>query len=190
MDRTPAKRFDAALAMAVDKHRDQFRKGGDIPYISHLIAVSGLVLENGGDEDQAIAGLLHDAVEDAGGLETLKEIREQFGDRVANIVWDCTDASENPKPPWKERKDTYVAKLPSKPPASLLVSLADKVHNARAIRDDYRELGDKLWDRFAGGKDGTIWYYRELSKIFSEVLPGSLARTLKRVVASFDGSGD
>ena len=107
-DRTPTQRFDQALAMAIDKHRDQFRKGTDIPYISHLMAVSALVLENDGDEDQAIAGLLHDAVEDAGGLETLEEIRVQFGDRVANIVWDCTDAWENPKPPWKERKDAWL----------------------------------------------------------------------------------
>ncbi len=190
MDRTPSKRFDTALAMAIDKHRDQVRKGSDIPYISHLMAVSGLVLENGGDEDQAIAGLLHDAVEDAGGLETLKEIREQFGDRVANIVWDCTDAWENPKPPWRERKDAYLAKLPTKPRDSLLVSLADKVHNARAIRIDYHELGDELWGRFAGGKDGTIWYYRALSRTFSKVMPGRLADTLARLVADFDGSRD
>ena len=188
-DRAPTNRFDQALAMAIDKHRSQFRKGSDIPYISHLMTVSGLVLENGGDEDQAIAGLLHDAVEDAGGLETLEEIRVQFGDRVANIVWDCTDAWENPKPPWKDRKDAYVAKLPTKHPDSLLVSLADKVHNARAIRDDYREIGDEIWNRFAGGKEGTIWYYRALSQTFSEVMPGRLADALARLAAEFDGSG-
>lgn len=189
MDRTPTELFDEALAMAIEKHRTQFRKGTDIPYISHLMAVSALVLENDGDEDQAIAGLLHDAVEDQGGLETLDEIRRQFGDRVADIVRDCTDAWEQPKPPWKERKDTYLAKLPTKPLDSLLVSLADKVHNARAIRDDYGKLGDELWDRFAGGKEGTIWYYRELSRIFSEVMPGRLADALARMVAEFDGSG-
>jgi len=188
--RMPTERFDEALAMAISKHRDQFRKATDIPYISHLMAVSGLVLENGGDEDQAIAGLLHDAVEDAGGLAMLDEIRKQFGDRVADIVWDCTDAWETPKPPWQERKDKYLANLPTKPLASLLVSLADKVHNARAIRDDYRKLGDELWNRFAGGKDGTIWYYRELSRTFSKVTPGRLADELARLVTEFDGSGD
>jgi len=131
--------------------------------------------------------LLHDAVEDAGGLETRDEIRERFGDRVAKIVMDCTDAWEQPKPPWRQRKDAYLAKLPSKSRDSLLVSLADKVHNARAIRDDYRDpqIGDKIWSRFAGGKSGTIWYYQELSKFFSEFMPGRLADALAEAVTNF-----
>ena len=159
----PSDRFDEALAYASRLHRDQRRKGTDIPYISHLMSVAALVLEHGGDEDQAIAALLHDAVEDQGGEPILEEIRLRYGDGVAKIVADCSDAWEEPKPPWRERKEAYLAKLPEKDAASLLVSLADKTHNARAILNDLRQIGDDIWDRFNGGKDGTIWYYEALS---------------------------
>ena len=118
------------------------------------MAVAALVLEHGGNEDQAIAGLIHDAVEDQGGLGTLTEIRSMFGDDVAAIVSDCTDAWGEPKPPWRERKEAYLAALPKKPLRSQLVSLADKTHNAESILSDYRILGDHLWDRFNGGADG------------------------------------
>ena len=125
------------------------------------MAVAALVLEHGGNEDQAIAGLIHDAVEDQGGLETLTEIRSMFGDDVAAIVSDCTDAWGEPKPPWRERKEAYLAALPKKPLRSQLVSLADKTHNAESILSDYRILGDHLWDRFNGGANGNrtdLWY--------------------------------
>jgi (p)ppGpp synthase/HD superfamily hydrolase len=133
-------RFDDAFRYAHALHQHQLRKGTTIPYITHLMAVAALVVEHGGDEDQAIAGLLHDAAEDQGGAATLAQIRARFGDAVADIVADCTDAWTEPKPPWRARKEAYLRELPSKPPASLLVSLADKTHNAEAIRFDYRVL--------------------------------------------------
>jgi len=150
-------RFDDALVFASRLHRAQRRKGTDIPYVSHLMAVSALVLEHGGNEDQAIAALLHDAAEDQGGATILEEIRGRFGEPVARIVADCTDAWEEPKPDWRPRKEAYIAKLPAKHASSLLVSLADKTHNARAILNDYRVLGDALWSRFNGGREGTFW---------------------------------
>ena len=122
------------------------------------MSVAALVLEHGGNEDQAIAALLHDAPEDQGGKQTLTEVQRMFGDDVASIVSDCTDAWPEPKPAWRPRKQAYLAMLPSKPAASLLVSLADKTHNAEAILFDYRFLGDRLWDRFNGGREGTRWY--------------------------------
>jgi len=178
-------RFDEAFNFAHRLHRAQRRKGTRIPYISHLMTVSALIIEHGGDEDQAIAGLLHDAAEDQGGAATLAEIRAAFGDRVASIVSDCTDAWVEPKPPWRARKEAYIAALPHKSPASLLVSLVDKTHNAEAILFDYRELGDALFARFNGGKDGTRWYYNTLVKVFNEALPCRLSMRLSGVVAKF-----
>jgi (p)ppGpp synthase/HD superfamily hydrolase len=147
-------RYDEAFRYAHELHRAQTRKGTSIPYISHLMIVSALVIENGRSEAQAIGGLLHDAAEDQGGTETLEEIRTRFGDPVAEIVSDCTDSWDEPKPDWRPRKEAYLAKLPTKSPRSLLVSLADKTHNAEAILFDYRVLGDALWDRFNSGAEG------------------------------------
>ncbi len=178
-------RYDEAFRYAHALHRAQRRKGTEIPYISHLMAVSSLVLEHGGNEDQAIAGLLHDAAEDQGGHATLAEIRTRFGDAVAGIVADCTDAWTEPKPPWRARKEAYLAALPRKPAASLLVSLADKTHNAEAILQDFRVQGDRLWPRFSGGFEGTTWYYAELAQCFDAVLPGGLSNRLARTVAAF-----
>jgi len=178
-------RYDDALLYASELHRTQVRKGSEIPYMSHLLSVSALVLKNGGDEDQAIAGLLHDAAEDQGGVATLEAIRDRFGDRVADIVADCTDSWTDPKPPWRERKGAYIAALPGKKPESMLVSLADKTDNARAIMGDYRETGDEVWARFTGKKDGTRWYYQTLSELFSKHYPGPLAAELARTVAAF-----
>lgn len=144
-------RYDEAFRYAHELHSNQKRKGTSIPYISHLMTVSALVIENGGTEDQAIGALLHDAAEDQGGAATLEVVRDRFGDAVAEIVSDCTDAWDEPKPEWRPRKEAYLAKLPAKPPRSLLVSLADKTHNAEAILFDYRVLDDALWDRFNGG---------------------------------------
>jgi (p)ppGpp synthase/HD superfamily hydrolase len=178
-------RFDEALAYASRLHRDQRRKGTAIPYISHLLSVAALVLEHGGNEDQAIAALLHDAAEDQGSQETLEEIRRRFGDTVATIVADCTDAWEEPKPAWRPRKEAYIATLPEKDPLSLLVSLADKTHNARAILADYRHMGDDLWRRFSGGKDGTFWYYQTLAEVYQEALPCALSVELMLTVDAF-----
>ena len=183
-------RFDEAFAFASRLHRDQRRKGTAIPYISHLMSVAALVLEHGGNEDQAIAALLHDAVEDQGGEPTLEEIRLRFGDVEAQIVADCSDAWGEPKPPWRARKEAYIYKLTKKDPATLLVSLADKTHNARAILNDFRQMGDELWGRFNGGKEGTIWYYQTLSAIYDEVIPGALARELAITVRAFSDEQD
>jgi (p)ppGpp synthase/HD superfamily hydrolase len=178
-------RFDQAFLYARQLHQGQTRKGTTIPYISHLMAVAALVVEHGGNEDQAIAGLLHDAAEDQGGVQTLAAIRAKFGDAVAHIVADCTDAWTEPKPLWRPRKEAYLKALPSKPQASLLVSLADKAHNAEAILFDYRVLGDSLWDRFNGGADGTRWYYGALAACFANIMPGRLSDRLSRAVKSF-----
>ncbi|WP_315811000.1 HD domain-containing protein [Bradyrhizobium sp. SZCCHNR2028] len=177
--------YDEALVYATRLHRTQLRKGSNVPYIAHLLSVSSRVLSAGGSEVQAIAGLLHDAAEDQGGQATLDEIRRRFGDRVAGIVADCTDSWGDPRPAWRPRKEAYLARLPLKPASSLLVSLADKVDNAEAIASDLDEVGDVVWQRFTGGRDGTIWYYRTLSRIFDEALPGPLARQLARTVGAF-----
>ena len=175
-------RFDEALAYASRLHRAQTRKGAGIPYVSHLLAVAAIALENGADEDQAIAALLHDAVEDQGGLAQLEAIREHFGESVAQIVADCTDAHEEPKPAWHPRKEAYIASLAHKPPRSLAVSLADKTHNAAAINADLRAHGEAVWSRFTGGKGGTLWYYRALANAFRAHAPGLAAERFVREV--------
>lgn len=179
-------RFERALVYAAALHADQRRKGTTIPYVSHLLAVSALTLEHGGDEDQAIAALLHDAAEDQGGEERLADIRARFGPEVAAIVSDCTDSWSEPKPAWRTRKETYLAQLAGKPTRSLLVSLADKTHNARAIVMDLRVHGQDVWTRFNAGRDGTLWYYRSLADAFRAVRPGSLAEELARTVSEME----
>lgn len=173
-------RYRDALAYAYDLHHDQERKGSGIPYLSHLLGVSSLALEFGADEDQAIAALLHDAAEDQGGEKILKEIEARFGRRVADIVRECTDALETTKPPWKERKVRYLAHLAAAPAEAQLVSASDKLHNLRAIVSDYRKQGEGLWELFSGGREGVLWYYRELAKTFPETNPvtAELQRTL------------
>lgn len=146
-------RFTAALVLAHNLHREQLRKATLVPYIAHLLTVSALVLENGGDEASAIAALLHDAAEDQGGDETLALIREKFGPQVAEIVVGCSDTFEIPKPPWRERKEAYLGHLPKASPEIQLVSLADKVHNARTILANLRTSGEDLWEFTSkGGK--------------------------------------
>ena len=181
----PTQRYVDAVGLARDLHAGQARKGSTIPYLSHLLGVSSLVIENGGDEDQAIAGLLHDAAEDQGGQATLDEIHKRFGQPVAQIVADCTDSWMEPKPAWRPRKEAHLAALPAKPVTSLLVSLADKVDNAEAVLHDYRHIGDDLWGRFTGGRQGTIWYYQTLATIFARALPCALANELSRTVSQF-----
>jgi (p)ppGpp synthase/HD superfamily hydrolase len=180
-----SERYDEAFGFAHTLHRDQLRKGTRIPYISHLMGVSAIVLEHGGTEDQAIAALLHDAAEDQGGEATLDAIRRRFGPAVAAIVSDCTDSWDEPKPAWRVRKEAYLAKLGAKPASSLLVSLADKTHNAEAILFDFRVQGDPHWQRFSGGAEGTRWYYSALSDVFARAMPGPLADRLKRAVVAF-----
>ncbi|HVA08174.1 MAG TPA: HD domain-containing protein [Acidimicrobiales bacterium] len=179
-------RFDAAFALASDLHRTQRRKSTDIPYLSHLMAVAGLVLENGGSEDEGIAALLHDAVEDQGGKATLDLIRLEFGDLVADLVMALSDTDEKPKPPWRERKERYLRHLEEAPVEVLRVSAADKLHNARAIVRDYLEFGEDLWNRFSAPASSQIWYYRSLADVFRRRLGGHLASDLSRTVADLE----
>jgi (p)ppGpp synthase/HD superfamily hydrolase len=155
--------FSKALVYAELKHHNQVRKGGDIPYVGHLLTVAGLVINDGGSEVQAIAALLHDAVEDAGGPATLAEIKANFGDDVARIVDECSDTDEVPKPPWRDRKQRYINHLAQVGEDTLLVSVADKLDNARSMLRDYHEHGPALWERFTV-KDPRdhLWYYGEL----------------------------
>jgi len=177
------RRYESALVYAAQLHATQKRKGGDIPYITHLMSVSSLVLEGGGDEDEAIAGLLHDGPEDQGGHETLNEIKQLFGDRVAHIVAGCTDSFAAEKPEWRGRKEAYLAHLEEAEPSIMLVSCADKLHNARTILEDYYHVGESLWDRFNASRDGTLWYYAELARIFGTKGPTILAPRLVRTVS-------
>ena len=154
-----SKEFENALKFAARLHAKQTRKGSDTPYISHLLAVAAIALEHGATESEAIAALLHDAVEDQGGQETLEEIRRRYGNRVARIVAACSDTDQTPKPPWIERKEAYVARLLTAPYSVRLVVAADKLHNARHLLASYRVHGDDLWTYFKGGHDGTLWYY-------------------------------
>lgn len=179
-------RFDDALVYAAQAHREQIRKGSGIPYVTHLLAVAAIVGEQGGSEDEVIAALLHDAVEDQGGQARLDDIRARFGDAVADIVWGCTDADTVPKPPWRERKERYIAHLAEATPSIRLVSSADKLHNARAILADLRVVGPALWERFTGGRDGTLWYYCALADTYLSLRPGPLADELARTVAEIE----
>lgn len=179
-------RFDEAFAYASRLHACQVRKGSDIPYLSHLLAVTAIVLECGGGEDEAIAALLHDAIEDQGGPATRDEIRRRFGEHVVAIVDGCTDAETVPKPPWRQRKEAYVAHVGDASPSVRLVSAADKLHNARSILVDYRQLGEALWDRFRGGRDGTLWYYRALVDAFRAKEFTPLVEELERTVGELE----
>jgi (p)ppGpp synthase/HD superfamily hydrolase len=179
-------RFKEALDYALELHGDQQRKGSDTPYIAHLLAVASLVLEDGGDEEQAIAALLHDAPEDQGGLETLAAIRQRFGDHVADIVHGCTDTYESPKPPWRQRKETYLEHLQTASEEVRRVSLADKLHNSRSILTDLLRCGEDIWERFNGGKDGTLWYYRSLLHVFRSKSGSPLVTELGWVLQRID----
>lgn len=178
-------RFEDAFVFASRIHRLQVRKNtGDVPYVAHLLGVAALVLEAGGDEDLAIAALLHDAAEDQGGEPMLKEIADRFGERVSNVVRGCSDTFELPKPPWFERKKAYVAHVRDSADADVcLVSAADKIHNARSILTDYYLIGDRVFDRFKASKEQTLWYYRELVDAYREAL------TRNRITPARDNGG-
>lgn len=179
-------RFDEALVFASDLHRNQFRKGTGIPYMAHLLGVASLVMEDGGDENQAIAALLHDAAEDQGGRRVLEEIRRRFGDQVATIVDGCTDTYEFPKPTWRIRKESYLEHLRSAAPEVQRVSLADKLQNSRSILTDLKRYGEDVWKRFNGGREGTLWYYRTLVKVFRDINTSILVDELSNVVEDIE----
>ena len=182
-------RFDRALLFASRMHAGQPRKATKVPYIAHLLGVAALVLEAGGDEDLAIAALLHDVVEDCGGAPVLKKVRRYFGKRVAHIVDGCTDSYTNPKPPWRQRKQQFLQKLRDADHDTRLVAAADKLYNARSIVSDCREIGESIWLRFSGGREGTLWYYQALA---DELLraPNRLSKELQTVVTDLQEIAD
>jgi (p)ppGpp synthase/HD superfamily hydrolase len=175
-----------AFRYAAEKHTGQTRKQTAVPYLSHLMAVSSLVLEAGGDEDMAIAALLHDVVEDCGGMPRLREVRKQFGTRVAKIVEGCTDSFGDPKPEWMERKKGYLREVKDADAETRLVSAADKLHNVRTILADYRQDGESIWKRFSGKKEGTLWYYRALSDEYQRRNPNRITRELEIAVGELE----
>ena len=183
-------RFHQALAFASLLHQEQRRKGAEpVPYVVHLLGVCAIVLENGGSEDEAIAALLHDAVEDQGGLKTAERIRAAFGDNVARIVLACSDATSVPKPPWQERKQGYHARLRTADVSTQLVSAADKLDNLRSIQRAVAREGDGYWEIFNASKSDSLWNYRTLAQIYlashdARVL--NVARQVDALVGQFE----
>ncbi|WP_259732414.1 HD domain-containing protein [Synechocystis sp. CS-94] len=175
-------RFSNALVLANQLHINQLRKGSQVPYISHLLGVAALVLEMGGNEDEAIAALLHDAVEDQGGEATLKLIREQFGETVAELVLGCSDSQAIPKPPWEERKEKHLTKLRHSSLSVLKISVADTLHNARTIQIDLRRHGQEIWPKFSRGKSGILWYYQNLWEIYQDRNPNPWSMELANII--------
>ena len=178
-------RLQRAFRYAAEKHAGQTRKQTAVPYLSHLMAVASLVLEAGGDEEMAIAALLHDVVEDCGGMPRLREVRKRFGERVARIVKGCTDSFGEPKAEWMQRKKDYLSEVTHADIDTRLVSAADKLHNVRTILADYRQDGEAIWSRFSGKKDGTLWYYRALSNEYRRS-PNRVTRELEIAVAELE----
>ena len=179
-------RFQRAFEFAAKQHAGQTRKASSIPYIAHLMGVASLVFEAGGDEDLAIAALLHDVVEDCGGAPMLNQIRRRFGPRVAKIVDGCTDAYQLPKAPWHDRKVSYINRLKKEDAETRLVSAADKLNNVRSILSDYRTIGESVWSRFNGGRDGTLWYYRTLRDEFLRSTPNRITRDFDLAVRDLE----
>ena len=180
-------RFQEALGYATGLHAPQVRKGTDVPYITHLLAVCSLVLEDGADEDQAIAALLHDAIDDQPrDGKTAKAIKRKFGARVLAIVEACTDAMGHPKRPWIERKREYIARARTHSVEARRVSLADKLHNTRSILADFRQIGDVVWNRFSASRDEVLWYYRSLVDVYRDGDPNRLLDELDLVVTALE----
>ena len=179
-------RFEAAFVYAFRLHRTQVRKETEIPYVAHLMSVAALVLEDGGTEDEAIAALLHDAIEDQGGDATRQEIRRRFGEAVSAIVEGCTESDIQPKPPWKERKAASLAALVTASSSVQRVVLADKLHNARSTLVEYGQRGDQVWQKFRGGREGTLWFYQQFIQTQSLRSDTPLLEELKQVIAALE----
>ena len=182
-----ANRFSGAVAFASTLHRGQQRKSNGSPYFSHLLAVTALVMGAGGDEDECIAALLHDAVEDQGGARTAEEIRQRFGDRVAGIVLECSEKRE-PGLSWIERKRHSLQSVASASPSARLVLSADKLHNVRSLISDYRAGGESIWERFRGKRDGTLWYYRSMADAIESAGGSALQGDLKDAVRRLEAA--
>src|SRR5208283_4660883 len=183
-------RLQRAFRYAAEQHDGQTRKQSAVPYLSHLMAVASLVLEAGGDEDMAIAALLHDVVEDCGGMPRLREVRKMFGSRVAKIVEGCTDSFGEPKPEWVERKKGYLREVKHADVETRLVSASDKLHNVRTILTDYRQHGEAIWTRFTGKKEGTLWYYRALSDEYRRRNPNRITSELEITVTALESAAN
>ena len=181
-------RFSDALGFAASLHREQLRKVTGTPYLGHLLAVAAIVLEHGGGEDEAIAALLHDAVEDQGGPPVREEIRRRFGSQVVEIVDGCTDTDVAPKPPWQARKEAHLAHLRTASPSVCLVVAADKLDNARSLLRDFRRQGPSLWGHFRGRRDGTLWYLRTAIEALQHAAPTALIEELGRVVSELENA--
>jgi len=204
-------RFSEALLYAAAVHADQRRKVSGEPYLAHLLGAAAIVLEHGGDEDEAIAALLHDAIEDQGGAAVREEIRRRFGQEVLEIVEGCSDTESSsqspsppaplpaggargggfsavgrPKPPWRQRKEAHIARLRHASASIRLVSAADKLHNARALLREYRARGESIWDHFRGGREGTLWYYRAVADALKQSGASLLIEELDRVVGEIE----
>jgi (p)ppGpp synthase/HD superfamily hydrolase len=180
-------KFEKALVYATQLHSLQFRKQGGVPYISHLLSVAALVLEDGGNEDEAIAALLHDAVEDQGGMKTREVILEQFGENITAIVDGCTESSFIDKLLWRDRKVCYLQQISQGSMSVRRVALADKLHNARSTLSEIRERGEMIWGKFAGGKQGTLWFYHEFVEIYeSDNFQSMWLRELKEVLSQLE----
>ena len=179
-------KFKRAFAYAASIHGGKLRKKTRIPDLGHVLGVTAIALEYGADETEAIAALLHDAVEDAGGKKRLLDIQRKFGPKVAKIVEGCTDSLAERKPPWLERKKKYVAHVRSAPIPTKLVSAADKLQNVRSLLRNYHEEGDQLWRRYASGKEGALWYYRALVRAFTGKRIKPLVREIDRALAELE----
>ncbi len=179
-------RFCDALAYAATLHADQRRKVSGVPYVAHLLSVAGIALHYGADENEAIAALLHDAIEDQGGATTREAIRRRFGRAVVEIVDGCTDADTVPKPPWRQRKEAYLARLRHSPAPVRLVLASDKLDNTRALLHEYRLRGESLWGCFRGGRDGTLWYYRAVADVLRESGTTPVVEELDRTVSQLE----
>jgi (p)ppGpp synthase/HD superfamily hydrolase len=179
-------RFSDALGYAALAHSGQVRRADGQPYVAHLLRVTGLVIQEGGTEDEAIAALLHDAVEDQGGVDRLNDIRARYGDAVAEIVAECTDSYGDPKPTWRRRKEQYLAELERCSPGGLLVSVADKLDNVRSVLREHRIHGESVWERSGKRPSDARWYYGALAARFVELRPGPLADELARAVEELD----
>jgi (p)ppGpp synthase/HD superfamily hydrolase len=179
-------RFEEALLLAARLHAGQVRKVSGTPYVGHLLGVCAIVIEHGGDEDEAIAALLHDAVEDQGGQSAREEIGRRFGQRVLEIVDACSDTTVSPKPPWRKRKEAHLRGMAGASPSVRLVMAADKLDNARALLREYRRRGESLWSHFHGGREGTLWYYRAMLEALRESNCYDLIRELDRAVIEIE----
>ncbi|MEH1896963.1 MAG: HD domain-containing protein [Nostoc sp.] len=177
-------RFEEALVYATQLHAEQVRRISGVPYISHLLSVTALVLEDGGSEDEAIAALLHDAIEDRGGRRTGEIIRQKFGDKVADIVEACTESDVVPQPPWKERKQKYLENISQGSPEVLRVALADKVHNARSNLTEWDLYGDKAWNKEQ--RQRTLWFYRSVITVAQTLTDSRLVEELRRIVKQLE----